>query len=208
MEQIAQIIDVLKKWENDHPYRFSFVVSLLLTGYMLFYTPSINLDEENIEQSDRISFINIEEVQVPQRVTRKDITETGDESTDYSNVERAVGTADENTAVDLAFMPNIAPPRPVGKLKKRYPDEARQMDVEATVRVQLLIAASGRVRNVNILGISLNKPLPAEKQRDLTRKFARETVLILQGAQFTPPIVNGKKVPVRYEMPLRFRLED
>ncbi len=208
MEQLAQIIDVLKKWEDEHPYMFSFALSFIVTAYMLFYTPSISLDEESLEQSERIRLINIQEIQAPQRVTRKDITESVEESTDYANVVRAAGTADEDTAVDLAFMPNIAPPRPVGKLKKRYPDQARQMDIEATVNVQLLIASNGRVKNVNILGIRLNKPLAPGKQRDITRKFARETVLILQGAQFTPPIVDGKKVPVRFEMPLRFRLED
>ncbi len=200
--------DIVKNWEMEHPYIFSFILSSMFTVFVLFYTPSITFDEESIEQSDRIHFINIEEVYVPQRVTKKEITENSDQSTDYSNVERAVGTADENTAVDLAFMPNIAPPHPVGKLKKRYPEEARQMDVEATVNVQLLISENGRVKKVNVLGIRLSKPLPPEKQNELTKKFTRETVLILNGAAFTPPIINGKKVSVKYEMPLRFRLED
>lgn len=208
MVELSHMKDMIKNWEMEHPYLFSFLLSSIFTIFVLFYTPSITFDEESIEQSDRIHFINIEEEYVPQRVTKKEITENRDQSTDYSNVERAVGTADENTAVDLAFMPNIAPPHPVGKLKKRYPEEARQMDVEATVNVQLLISENGTVKQVNVLGIRLSKPLPAEKQKELTSKFARETLLILNGAAFTPPVINGKKVSVKYEMPLRFRLED
>ncbi len=208
MVELSHMKDIIKNWEMEHPYLFSFILSTMFTIFVLFYTPSITFDEESIEQSDRIHFINIEEVYVPQRVTKKEISENTDQPTDYSNVERAVGTAVENTAVDLAFMPNIAPPHPVGKLKKRYPEEARQMDVEATVNVQLLISENGRVKKVNVLGIRLSKSLPADKQKELIKKFARETVLILNGAAFTPPIINGKKVSVKYEMPLRFRLED
>ena len=33
------------------------------------------------------------------------------------------------------------------------------------------------------------------------------SILILLGTAFTPPLVNGKRVPIRMELPLKFRLE-
>ncbi len=123
-------------------------------------------------------------------------------------MERAYGASDDPNAVDLAFQPNVVPPRPIGKLKKYYPQAAREKGVEAVINVELLIASNGRVKAVRVLGIRLSKALPPETHSEMAKAFARDAIKILQVVRFSPPVVQGKNVPVKFEMPLRFRLED
>jgi hypothetical protein len=127
--------------------------------------------------------------------------------TDVNKVERAVGTSDEETAVDISFFPNIAPPRPIGRLKKIYPGSASERGIEATLNLELLISANGKVKNVSILGVKLSKELPPEVYAEISRDFAKAARKILLGQQFTPPIVEGKRVPIRTDWLFRFRLE-
>ena len=203
-------ISAVIKWEQEHPYSFSFILTLLFVSFLLFYTPSLEITEEDITPSEHIQFIDISQIEAraPKRIVKKQVsTEKGDMSESAPNIERAVGTSDDPNAVDIAFFPNIAPPKPIRKLKKIYPKIAREMNIEAIINVELLITANGRVRNVDILGIRLTKALPTEMHMKISRAFARDAIKILLGARFTPPIVNGKRVPIKMELPLRFRLE-
>ncbi len=95
----------------------------------------------------------------------------------------------------------------MGKLRRIYPQSAREMNLEATLNVELLVAPDGRVKRVQIIGIRLSKDLPPESYGRLVKDFSRAAVQILLGAQFTPPIVQGKKVPIKMELPLKFRLD-
>jgi len=63
------------------------------------------------------------------------------------------------------------------------------------------------VRNVSVLGIRLSKALPPEIHAKVAKEFARDAKIILMSAQFSPPVVNGKRVPIKMEMPIKFRLE-
>jgi hypothetical protein len=45
-------------------------------------------------------------------------------------------------------------------------------------------------------------------QKLLKNDFASDTKKILLGAQFSPPIVNGKRSPIKMRLPLKFKLED
>lgn len=203
----TSIICRIQNWESKHPYVFSCIVSSIIVMYALFRSPSLEISDEDAIPTDNIQFVNIDTIQAPKRVVKKEIsTEESDVSEDTTNVERAVGTSDDENAVDIAFFPNIAPPKPVSRLKKLYPKTAKEMDIEATVNVELLISANGKVKNVKILGIRLSKALPTEMSTKLTKAFSRDAFKILYGAQFSPPIVNGKQVPIKMEMPLKFRL--
>lgn len=127
-------------------------------------------------------------------------------SKDQEGSEDGEGDFNASGAVDLAFMPGIRPPSPVGRLKKVYPDIARSEDVEAQVMTELLIAASGRVVKVNVIGVRLSKELPPEKVSEMKRAFAVAANQTFRGAQFSRTIVNGKSVPIRMEIPLNFTL--
>ncbi len=204
------IFNMIREWEQDHPYSFSFIVASIFISYLMFYTPSFELTEEDVIPNEQLQFIDIRQVEAraPKRVVKKQISiQEGDVSETSANVDRALGTSDDANAVDIAFYPSIAPPRPISKLKKRYPKIAKKMGIEAIINVELLIAANGKVRNVEILGIRLTKALPTELHMKISTLFAQDALKILIGAQFSPPIVNGKRVPIKMEMPLKFRLE-
>ncbi|HOO73112.1 MAG TPA: energy transducer TonB [Spirochaetota bacterium] len=198
----------LSLWEDEHPYLFSFVISLALVSYVFFSTSSIDYSEEDLAPAENIQFIDLETIRAPKRITRSEIsTEQGDISDEAAQVERAMGTSDDANAVDIAFYPNIAPPKPVGALKKLYPQVAREKGIEAIVNVELLIGANGRVKYVTILGMRLSKELPPETYSEVSKAFVRVTREILLGAQFTPAVVEGEKRPIKMEIPLKYRLE-
>ncbi|MCU0846177.1 MAG: energy transducer TonB [Spirochaetes bacterium] len=208
METIVRLWKTFESWESRHPYEFSFLVSALFMGFLLFSSESLDVNSEDLIPMENIQFVDMETVQSPRRIVKKDLSiDKSDTAEDSADVERAVGTNDDPNAVDLAFFPNIAPPRPVGRLEKRYPKAAREMNVEAVINVELLISSTGKVRNVSILGIRLSKALPPEVHAKIAKEFARDAKIILLGAQFSPPVVNGRRVPIKMEMPLKFRLE-
>ena len=204
---LARFFSYLMIKEDEHPYSFSFVLSVLIVAYIIFHTPKINLSNTNLDTTeDEIHFIDIERMSAPKRIVKKQMSTT---ATDASvSTERAIGTSDEANAVDISFFPNIASPKPVGRLKKIYPEAARKEEVEAVVTTEILINASGKVVNVRIIGIRLSKAVTTEMSAILNKDFARDAMRILLGAQFTSPIVNGEKVPIKMELPLKFKLDD
>ncbi len=205
LETLRRVSD----WEDRHPYFFSLFFSVMIISLLLFYTTSPDISSEDLMPSDRIEFIDMEKIEMraPRRVVKPDIAVTDKtSSTPEKYVDKAVGTSDDANAVDLAIFPNVAPPRPIGKLMKSYPQVAKDENVEATLKVEILIASNGRVKRVNILGIRLSKDLPPDKHSSISKAFARDALKILKSVRFTPPIVNGKQTPVKMEMPLQFRL--
>ena len=195
-------------WQGLHPYEFSFLLSALFMAYLLFSSESLDINREDLSSMENIQFIDMETVQSPRRIVKKDVSLDKTDSADQSaDVERAMGVNDDANAVDLAFFPNIAPPRPIGRLEKRYPKIASELNVEAVINVEILISSTGKVRNVSVLGIRLSKALPPEIHAKVAKEFARDAKIILMSAQFSPPVVNGKRVPIKMEMPLKFRLE-
>ena len=122
------------------------------------------------------------------------------------------GTGDGNGdgfgdgAEDLSFYPGIAPPRPVGALKRIFLFVSRQAGVEATVYTEIIIDTSGKVRSAKPLYVNLNKSLPPEQTTSMKAEFAKAARTTLLGARFTTVQINGKVVPVRMELPLQFEL--
>ncbi len=201
----------LSEWQKRHPYRFSAIIATAIMTFILFYAPPVEMTEEDLTPADNIVFVDFDQLQVQtaRRVVRREVsTTTGDADAATSDVERAQGSSDDPNAVDLAFQPNVVPPRPVGKLKKFYPAVAREKGIEATINVELLIASNGKVKAVRVLAIRLSKTLPPDVHTDMAKAFARDAIKILQEARFTPPVIQGRNVPVKFEMPLRFRLEE
>jgi len=207
-ETIIGIWRSFEMWERRHPYGFSFLLSALFMAYLLFSSESLDINREDLSSMENIQFVDMETVQLPRRIVKKDVSLEKTASDDQSaDVERAMGVNDDPNAVDLAFFPNIAPPRPIGRLVKRYPKIASELNVEAVINVEILISSTGKVRNVSVLGIRLSKALPPEIHAKVAKEFARDAKIILMNAQFSPPVVNGRRVPIKMEMPLKFRLE-
>ena len=91
-------------------------------------------------------------------------------------------------------------------MKKIYPESARQREIEATLFISIVISKEGKVLRVTILSSRLSKPQPTEVATQLKKDFESAAIKILMGARFTPPIIDGKKVSIVMEMPLKFQL--
>lgn len=188
---------------DRNPYLYSFLLSVFFISFFLFYSPSLDI-EEDISPTEKLTIVDIDTIEAPKRIVKKTISTEEGEVSETETTERAKGTSDLSNAVDLSFYPNIAPPKPIGRLKKIYPKSAREMSIEATLYVEIFIAPSGKVINVHIRGARLNKDLPPDVYGKIVADFTRAARKTLIGARFTPPVVQGKKVPVKMEMPLRF----
>lgn len=204
--EIKKLNFFLSVLDEKHPYLIPMFISLAVSAVILFYTSPIYVADMDIT-SDTLEFVNLESVSTPARVVKQDISAVTGETV-VSAAERAIGTADEESPVDISFYPNIAVPKPVGRLKKIYPKSAREQNIDATVNVEILIAPDGIVRKVNVLAVRISKALPAELNKKLSGEFSSASVQILLGAQFSPAIINGKRVPIKMELPLNFRMDE
>jgi hypothetical protein len=204
--EIKKLNFFLTVLDEKHPYLIPLFISLVVSVVILFYTSPIYVADMDMT-SETLEFVNLESVSTPARVVKRDISaDTGE--AEVSATERAIGTSDQESPIDISFYPNIAVPKPIGRLKKIYPKSARQQDIDATVIIEILIAPDGIVRKVNVLSVRLSKALPDELNRKLSGEFSSASVKILLGAQFSPPIVNGKRVPIKMELPLNFRMDE
>lgn len=196
-----------KIWDailSTHRLSASFLFSLSIFAFALFYAPQKPAATMN-EASDVFQMVNVDEIVLPKRSANRAL-DSDAESETSEVVERAEGLSESEEAVDLAFFPNVVPPRPIGRLKKIYPEEGRSREVEATVIVRLVIDEQGRVLEAHSVHILLSKALPAVAADELKLRFGEAAVEIMAQARFTPPIIDGQKRAIVMEMPLRFEL--
>ncbi|TFH38830.1 MAG: hypothetical protein E4G96_09910 [Chrysiogenales bacterium] len=211
-EGFIRIIDALRVFEERHPYIFSAVPSLVIIFFSLFFNFYAGPSDHDRIESDELQILDMDTISafaVPKRFTKKDYsTDRGEAASEESEetVQRATGES-EDGAVDLSFYPNIVPPRLLGRIEQRYPKIARELQVEAVVMVELLIGASGKVLSIGIIGIRLMKDLPPDLKERVASQFNNDARLMLQGARYSPPVVDGKNIPVKMEERLIFRLE-
>lgn len=203
---IKKSLTYIEGIDSRHPYFIPLIISLVTSAIILFYTAPIYIADMQIP-TDVLEFVNLEMISTPARIVKKDISAVTGDNADIT-ADRAVGTSDQEGPVDISFYPNVAVPKPVGKLKKIYPKSAREQNIDATVNVEILIAPDGRVQKVNILAVRISKALPSDLKKKISGDFASAALQILLGAQFSPPIVNGKRVPIRMELPLNFRMDE
>ena len=197
-------IVLLNTWYKNKPYLFSLITSTIFTTIILFVSPYKG--SQNAEDMiDVFQMINVDKLSLPKRKVKKDIDPDSDTENKDPDIERAEGQIDD--ALDLSFYPDIVPPRPIGALKKIYPESARQREVEAVTFVSIAISKSGKVLSVQVLGVKLSKSLPADLEKSLKDDFKRDAIAILTQARFTPTLLNGKKVAVIRQLPLQFHLK-
>lgn len=194
--------------QESHPYRFSFVLSCVIVALILFTRPSDEVDESSFN-IDNTRIINIDSFSPPKRKAKQEVTtDVGAEiDQEVVPVERAEGSIEDGEAVDIAFYTDVVPPKPLVPLKRLYPLIARQKNIEALVNVEMLIGEEGIIKKVSIIGVRLSKELPQALREEITRAFIQDTIKILMGARFTPPVVEGKRRAIKMELPLQFKLE-
>jgi len=136
--------------------------------------------------------------------TQERITEQSPPAPEESYTDEESSEIDR--AEDLGFHSDARVPRPLTRLKKIYPEKARQLEVEAVVFLSLVIGSDGGVLKIEIHGVQLKKKVNAETDQLLVRLFAQSAREILAEAKFTPAVINGKKTPVVMDLPLHFNL--
>lgn len=82
----------------------------------------------------------------------------------------------------------------------RYPEEARQKNVEGTVVASFIVEPTGRMSNIHIL-------------KDIGSGCGDEALRVLQsldtaGLRWLPALVQGKPVRMKQALPLRFKLQE
>ncbi|GEM_PF-1463584 len=214
---LSNSFQLLKGWHWIIKYRELLIAAALIFGITVFYAlihylPRFYSDDA-FSEMPLIPFGDIPLVPRPEKV-KKEIDDVF--GNDYvKKDEKQEETTQEGTgegeysvagAVDLAFMPGIEPPRPVGSLPRLYPDVGKTEAVEAEVLTEITLYANGKVAAVTVIGVSLSKDFPPEKAAEIKAAFSATAKKILRGARFTPPVVNGERVPIKMELPLNFNL--
>ncbi len=93
-----------------------------------------------------------------------------------------------------AAVPAFIPPRPLSEILPRYPLSARRSGFEGVVKVSVLVDEKGSVAGVDVLSSSGHASLD-------------QAVLdAYRHAPFAPALQDGKPVPGRVVIPVRFRL--
>ncbi|RME93269.1 MAG: energy transducer TonB [Candidatus Hydrogenedentota bacterium] len=206
MSNLTKPITELGHFYDRHPYEFSFFLSVLIL-LLILCVASQGPIKTTTTEIEKLTFLDLKDVQLEKRVTRKEIQESEDQNAEVQEVEKAKGSSDSQT-VDLAFYPDVAPPRLVTRLEKIYPKSAKLLEVEATVYLQLDIDKDGNIIRMQVLNVVLDKELPPAQKQQVINDFIQDTKKMLQGARFTPPMVNGQNVPVTMEQMIRFELRD
>ncbi|MDH4262949.1 MAG: energy transducer TonB [Spirochaetia bacterium] len=142
---------------------------------------------------------------VPQKPVKKSPWGT-EKSENTEPTESAEDAADIANAEDLSFHPNATSPKMMGSMKQYYPDLARQMNIEATVYVAVIINKSGKVIKVKVSGVVLSKKLPSDVESDLKQKFAAAITRSLKEVRFSPPFIDGKNIPIELEQAVTYTL--
>jgi hypothetical protein len=193
---------------DHHPYMTSLEITLVFVGYLLFNTPYLAAVNSDMPLTHNISFVDMQEIKLPKRKTKKKLsTESSDTKVTEETLDRATGLSDDSDAVDLALFSNVVPPKLIGGLKNRHPKEARKRNIEATTYIELLIDAAGKVLNVNILAVRLNKELPEDLYKMITAKFVKAVKEMFLERRFTTTLINGEAKPIKLNQKINFKLE-
>ncbi len=105
------------------------------------------------------------------------------------------------------YDPYNVPSVPARELKDIYPNLARELKAEALVFVDLVISKNGSVLKVFVRKVKLNKTFPPDVRLKLHNAFSRDAITILSDMQYSPFVIEGKKVPVRVTFSLQFKLK-
>ncbi|MFC1523332.1 energy transducer TonB [Thermodesulfobacteriota bacterium] len=109
-------------------------------------------------------------------------------------VESVEPSQEEVLPVPVPFFKLTAVPQFRHREVPVFPDEMKQLGRTGLVRVEALIDALGRVRDVRIL-------------QSAGESFDREAIIALRNSMFTPGEIDGRPVAVLYRTQVRFRLQ-
>ena len=89
--------------------------------------------------------------------------------------------------------PDVQQQKLIQSVQPVYPDVARQVGIEGTVRLKIIIAKDGRVRDLKVLS---GEPVLVNASTEAVRKW-----------RYQPMVIDGKPVSVVTTVTLEFRLK-
>jgi len=104
------------------------------------------------------------------------------------------GAADTTSAAAAVSVSLLIPPRPRAEILPLYPRSARRSGLEGMVKVSAMVDVSGAVTSAEVL---------ASSGHELLDQAALDAV---RRAVFAPALREGKPVPCRIVIPIRFQL--
>ncbi len=119
-------------------------------------------------------------------------------------------TVDSSAGQAPVFRLRVPPSRPAmalaGNRAPRYPQYARQRNVEGTVLLQFVVDENGEPVPKTIKSIQPAEPIP-EHLLLLFRGFEKEAIRVVPGYRFAPAESLGCRVKMYVQMPFIFRIE-
>lgn len=210
-------------------YRLSIEIGYILALLVVigfFHVPFTGGDEFDISMVEQ-EFVNIDDIlqtTQPEKPPPPPRAQTPIAVPDESLPEEEELDLDASLDLDAALeVPSLPPPPPVDKAEEKedeqeifviveemptiigglarlyevieYPPIAHQAGMEGMVVVYFIVSPQG-------------KPLQLEVQRSAGEILDKAAVNAVAQLEFTPGRQRGKAVPVRFSIPVRFRLED
>lgn len=110
--------------------------------------------------------------------------------------------------VNLNRYPNISKPNMINVIEQEYPELAKEFQVEACLVINLVVAASGRVKQVKVLSMTLSKDLEEELDQKIRKEFLNHTMVKYFEARFNRTFLNDKYVPVEFNTFINYKLNE
>jgi outer membrane biosynthesis protein TonB len=190
-------------WLETHPKLIFGFVAIFIIAIIVFLAPKEILISGD-EPVEVLEFVDVTAIS-PNQDKDKSEDDPNNKEVDQNKFDKIENLRKQ--AEDLSFFPNISAPRPIGRLKQYFPESARQQRIEATLYLELLIDASGKVRALKVLRGKLSKNLPTPAKTKMLAEFAKSARRSLLGQKFTVTKINGVPKPIITEFPLNFTLE-
>ena len=118
----------------------------------------------------------------------------GDGTSETSSAAPSGGAGGAASGAPAVTLSALIPPRPLAEILPTYPMSARRSGFEGVVKVTAMVDASGAVTSADVLATSGHASLD---------QAALEAV---RRAVFAPALQEGKPVPCRIVVPIRFQL--
>jgi hypothetical protein len=110
--------------------------------------------------------------------------------------------------INLNRYPNILKPGIINAAEQKYPELAKELQVEAQLVINLLVAASGRVKRIKVLSMTLSKELEGKLAKKIRKEFIKHTLVKYFEARFDRTLLNDKYVPVEFDTFLNYKLKE
>ena len=103
------------------------------------------------------------------------------------------------------FGDGVKAPKAIHTVEPEFPQQARKRQIGGNCTVRFVVETDGQVRDVHIVK-SASAGLTNDKDREAALEFDQRAVGAVSQYRFEPGLFQGKPVPVRMQVIIRFQL--